>query len=161
MITVHGRTRNQFYKGRADWRLVRNVRQAISIPLVVNGDIGSEDDAREALAQSGADAVMVGRAAVGRPWLPGLIARQLRGAPAAPPTPAARAADLIEHIEALCLQLGGAHGLRHSRKHIAAALDGAACAKKLRNLILTTNNPQQAIAMIEAAFSDCSILAAA
>ena len=76
LITVHGRTRCQFYKGQADWRAVRAVRDAIAIPLVVNGDILSFEDAREALTQSGADAVMIGRGAQGQPWLPGQIGRR-------------------------------------------------------------------------------------
>src|SRR5258708_16851211 len=91
MISVHGRTRCQFYKGEADWRAVRAVKDAITIPLVVNGDITSFDKAVSALEASGADAVMVGRGAQGQPWLPGQIDRRLNGGGGAGPARPARA----------------------------------------------------------------------
>ena len=79
MITVHGRTRNQFYEGHADWSMVRDVVDAVSIPVIVNGDISNAANARRAMEMSGADGVMVGRAAVGRPWLPGQVSAALNG----------------------------------------------------------------------------------
>ncbi len=98
MITVHGRTRCQFYKGVADWSAVRAVKDAIRIPLVVNGDITSFENAVSALEKSGADAVMIGRGAQGQPWLPGQIGRRLEtGIAEAPPS----LAEQLTHIRAL------------------------------------------------------------
>lgn len=121
MVIVHGRTRNQFYAGRADWRFIRRVKSAASIPVIVNGDIDSAAAARAALAQSGADGVMIGRAAQGRPWLPGAIARGVRDAP-----PVDRQfAWLLEQYEDTIALYGPSLGVRVARKHLAWTVEAA------------------------------------
>ncbi|MEM8812912.1 MAG: tRNA dihydrouridine synthase DusB [Pseudomonadota bacterium] len=119
-VTVHGRTRCQFFKGRADWRAVAKVRSAVTIPLVVNGDIANVDDARTALSQSGADAVMVGRSTYGRPYLPGSIAEALEtGSHLSVPSLEVIEGDLLELHDATLSLYGKRHGTRIARKHIA------------------------------------------
>ena len=123
LVTVHGRTRQQFYRGRADWAAVAAVKRAVAVPVVVNGDCLSPADARAMLAASGADAVMVGRGAVGRPWMVGAVAAALRGEAPAEPTLAARGEAALEHYDALLSLFGPAHGNRHARKHLVAYAD--------------------------------------
>ncbi|KAA5804788.1 tRNA dihydrouridine synthase DusB [Alkalicaulis satelles] len=126
MITVHGRTRQQFYTGQADWAAVRAVREAITLPLVVNGDIGCPDTARAALDASGADAVMIGRAAQGRPWLPGAVARALMtGERLTEPPLHAGAQSLAEALEDSIALYGEELGVRMMRKHLASFVDWA------------------------------------
>jgi len=127
MIVVHGRTRQQFYRGAADWAAIRPVVEAVSVPVVANGDCRSPQDARDMLAESGAQAVMIGRAALGQPWLVGDIAHFLRNGRARPALPGALRRDAArEHLETLLGLLGPVQGLRHARKHLAAYADVAA-----------------------------------
>lgn len=118
-ITVHGRTRQQFYKGTADWRAVAEVKRAIRLPVIVNGDLVDACSAREALAQSGADAIMIGRGAFGRPWIAASLDRSLRnGCTFAEPGPAARLNIVRDHLSDSLRFHGGEHGLKMFRKHL-------------------------------------------
>lgn len=123
MITVHGRTRCQFYGGKADWHAIRRVREVISVPLIANGDGESIEDARAMLAASGADGIMIGRAAYGRPWWPGVIAERLDpGSGIAEPS-LADEADILSNHHALMLETyGPALGNKTARKHLGWAL---------------------------------------
>ncbi|GJD48424.1 tRNA-dihydrouridine synthase B [Methylobacterium crusticola] len=152
-VTVHGRTRQQFYTGRADWAAIRAVVAAVGIPVVANGDVASLGDARACLAASGAAAVMVGRAAVGRPWLVGAIAAGLSGRAAPEPDAAARAELAAEHYAGLLALYGARMGVRHARKHLAAYADhagGLAPAERAR--LVTTTDPDEALRLLRRAF---------
>jgi nifR3 family TIM-barrel protein len=127
LITVHGRTRCQFYNGSADWNAVRAVKQAVTIPVVVNGDVTSYRQAVEALRRSGADAVMVGRGANGRPWFPGDLAHYLAtGETRGDPALDAQRAIILALYEEMLAHHGARIGVRHARKHLGWALDVAA-----------------------------------
>jgi tRNA-dihydrouridine synthase B len=141
MLAVHGRTRCQFYSAKADWTAIGEVKRAVSIPVVANGDCTSLADAALILAQSGADAVMIGRSAIGRPWFVGDVAYFLaHGKARAEPPPDVRKSAALEHYETLLEIFGPLQGLRHARKHLAAyaeqagVLDGAALRHRLVRL---------------------------
>lgn len=126
MVTIHGRTRCQFYKGRADWRAIVRVKDAVSIPVVANGDVCDAADARTILEQSGADAIMIGRAHYGAPWIASSIAAECGNGvfrAGAPESAAAIADYVIDHYEAMLSLYGTEHGVRHARKHLGWYLD--------------------------------------
>ena len=150
MITIHGRTRCQFYKGRADWAAIAQVKQAVSIPVIANGDIVDINSARQARAQSGADGVMIGRGAQGRPWLLAEVAAALHGH-RSPQVPQGR--DLVAmvsaHYEAMLSFYGEDLGLRVARKHLGWYMDVARTAAPLRRRVLTCKSPAAVLELLE------------
>lgn len=162
MVTVHGRTRCQFYNGAADWAAIRRVREAVGIPLVANGDLAAPADAPAMLAASGADAVMIGRGAYGRPWLIGQTGALLAGK-APPPAPTGAAlADLVrDHYAAILDHYGIAPGIRVARKHLGWYLDGlGGVPAALRQAILTGADHRAVDRLLGAAFAADSRAAA-
>ncbi len=150
MVTVHGRTRCQFYEGKADWNAIRAVKNVVSIPLVANGDVLNRQDAVSILEASGADAVMVGRGSYGQPWLPGTIVHgDVQDA-------SGMIADYaVAHYEAMLAHYGEPTGIRHARKHLGWYLEmhGVGISPAERGSIMTETNPRQVARRLHAALS--------
>ena len=152
MITIHGRTRCQFYKGSADWAAIAGVKQAVSVPVIANGDIISTDAARQALAQSGADGVMIGRGAQGKPWLLAQVAHDLFGAPAPVIPQGSDFARMVsDHYEAIIRFYGEVIGLRVARKHLGWYMDTSNTPADLRRAVLTAASPAEVHRLIPSA----------
>jgi tRNA-dihydrouridine synthase B len=150
MITIHGRTRCQLYKGEADWSFVRRVKEAVSVPVIVNGDICSLEDSREALRQSGADGVMIGRGAYGRPWLLAQAMSELCGGGHRPePTLDEQLAAMLEQYDDM-LRLYGTHtGVNLARKHIGWYTKGLPGSAELRNTVNQQDDPAIVVRMLQ------------
>ena len=152
LLTLHGRTREQGFKGRADWAAIATVKRALAIPVIANGDINSPADALRCLAQTGADGVMVGRGTMGAPWLVGQLDAALAGRPI-PPTPgaAAKLELATEQLRALVAAKGD-HGLLIARKHLSWTCTGFAGAPQLRHALMRAPTPADALALLEQAY---------
>jgi tRNA-dihydrouridine synthase B len=152
-LAIHGRTRQQFYEGKADWSLIARVKEAVSIPVFANGDITTYDAAAEALRQSGADGVMIGRGACGRPWFPANVIRFLAtGERAIDPNLETQMAIVLEHYEAMLAHYGIDAGKRVARKHLGWYARGFPGAAEFRSKVMTVPEPDAVKDMVRAAW---------
>ena len=149
LLTLHGRTREQGFKGKADWAAIAVVKRALTIPVIANGDINTPEDAQRCLAETGADGIMVGRGTMGAPWLVGQIDAALKGLPVpATPGPAARLALAREQLQAL-VEARGDHGLLIARKHMGWTCTGFPGAPRLRHALMRAPTPEDALALLD------------
>ncbi|HVU29968.1 MAG TPA: tRNA dihydrouridine synthase DusB [Sphingomicrobium sp.] len=153
MITIHGRTRCQLYKGEADWAFVRKVKDEVSIPVIVNGDINSIGDAREALRQSGADGVMIGRGAYGRPWFVSQVMTDLHGGHRPDPSLDEQLATMLQQYEEMLVLYGTHTGVNLARKHFGWYTKGLPGSAELRNRVNSEDDPAVVIQMLQEFYS--------
>ena len=148
LLTLHGRTREQRFSGRADWEAIAAVKRTLSIPVIANGDVFSPEDARECLDLTGADGVMVGRGTMGAPWLVGQIDAALKGLPV-PPTPGASERLMLaaDQLQALVAARGD-HGLLIARKHMSWTCTGFSGASQFRQQLMRAPTPDQALSLL-------------